>query len=122
MGSRTNMSALCQVTSKMDKKTTIGFFIGTLALTGAATYDYNTFSGSEIAKIKANAGITKTNEAYILTEILNDKVPQFDISTVSAEDISKAYIAVANKLGDDLKKGEDKNLYSRIRTEAKKKQ
>lgn len=122
MGSRTNMSVSCQVTPKMDKKTTIGFFIGTLALTGAATYDYNTFSGSEIAKIKANAGISQTNETYIIDEVLNDRVPQFDVSKVSSEDISKAYIAVAKKLGDDLKKGEDKNLYNRIRTEAKKKQ
>lgn len=106
----------------MDNKKTIGLIIGTLALTGAAVYDNSTFSSSEIARIKGYAGQMNQIETYILTEVLNGRVPQFDVSQTSMDEVSAAYIKVAKKLGDNLDKGEDHNLYSRIRTEAKKHQ
>jgi hypothetical protein len=105
----------------MDKKTTIGFIIGTMALTGAAVHDASTFSDSEITRVKSNmsAPLSSTEE-YILTEVLKGRVPQFDTKDITTEEISRAYVEVAVKLDDPLD-GPERNLYSRIRKEAHKK-
>ncbi len=62
-------------------------------------------------------------ELYIKESILNGVVPTFDVSKVSLDDINKAYIKVAESLGDDFKdvstKNGELNLYNRIRTKAK---
>lgn len=64
-------------------------------------------------------------ENYIQASVLNGTVPQFDISKVSVSRISRAYINVAKRLGDDpgaeLKKNQNAelNLYIRIRNKAK---
>lgn len=121
MVSRTNTSnsyrAICNNIKNMDKKTTIGIIIGAMALTGAAVHDASTFSDSEITRVKAYAGHLNTTEDYILTEVLKGEVPQFDTKDITTEEISRAYVDVAKKLGDSLD-GPERNLYNRIRTES----
>lgn len=121
MSTSNSCLATCKIIKLMDKKTSIGLIIGTLALTGAAVHDASTFSDSEIARVKAHTiAPLSTTEEYILTQVLKGKIPQFDTKDITTEEISRAYVEVARKLDDPLE-GPERNLYNRIRTEAHKK-
>lgn len=92
----------------------IGSIVGVtlLAITSATVFRSGTYTDTDL-------------ENYIQTSILAGTVPQFDISKVSPDRISKAYLNVAKKLGDDpgadLRKNTavELNLYNRIRNKAK---
>lgn len=80
------------------------------AITGLVGYDYYNISDQEL-------------QDYILTEVVNGRVPVIDVSRISPARVFPAYIAVVennlkSKITDEDLALKDFNLYNKIRREA----
>ena len=91
------------------------------------------FLGIDVVNVKSGKGLN-VGEDYIITEVLNGRVPKCDIGdgsdpTLALEyaDVPKSktncgeyYIGALKKLGDDFSDKNEKNLFKRIRNQAEK--
>lgn len=74
-------------------------------------------TATQILNIK-NAHSFTPVEAYIYTEVMNNRIPSFDITKSNLVEVTQAYITVAEKLGDELDNFDESNLFRRIRMQA----
>lgn len=92
--------------------------IGLITIT-PFTYDALTLTSRDVEEIKIDYKLT-TNEGSLLSIVADNKLPQYDLSKISPEEITQQFIDVLNKLGDDFE-GKENNLSKRIRSLSKEK-
>lgn len=74
---------------------------------------------TQISSIKNARSFTPV-EVYIYTEVMNNRIPTFDITKSDPIQVARAYITVAEKLGDKMDDFDENNLFKRIRNQANK--
>lgn len=93
-------------------KNLLSTIIGTAVIASGATYGAITATTADLSEVKSEKhAILKDN---VWKDIRLGEAPEWDISVVSAEEMSSAYVSLANEMNAK----ETENLYDNLRAKA----